>query len=87
MSGEKNDLFTSLSSFLKMCQLSSVCSHAGSLQLWWGDALWPLSTETEGKMSETPLFFDLPSTAAAHAQGGAANLQQLLPVTLACIDF
>lgn len=57
MSGEKNDLFTSLSSFLKMSQLSSVCSHAGSLQLWWGDALWPLSTQTEGKMSENPFFW------------------------------
>lgn len=26
MSGEKNDLFTSLSSFLKLCQFSSCCS-------------------------------------------------------------
>lgn len=54
MSGEKNDLFTSLSSFLKLCQLSLLCSHTASLQLCWGDALWPPRTQTEGKLRENP---------------------------------
>lgn len=62
MSGEKNDLFTSLSSFLKLCQLSSLCPHIVWTQLYLEAPQRAVSVETWenwGKYLVLPLLCQL----------------------------